>query len=351
MNKILTPGPVAVPDFVMQAISQQTMFHRDVEFETFYKKMLQRLQYLFQTESEVCAMIGSGTAGVEALMYSLFRKGEKVAIVCMGKFSDRWAEYGKLLGLDVLCIHKKWGESIDKKEILQQLENEQNITGIVLTHCETSTGVCIDLEEIAFEIKRKYPQILIAVDAISTVGTVPFFFDNWQIDAAVCYKGLMLPTGTVYFAFSEMALQKLQPTHAADFWNLYYYKETAKKGSYPYSPPVQLFYGANAALEYIENEGLAKIWNHTHLLSHYFKKEIIALEGNIFGENPTESLTAFYFEGEDMRAIKSFLKEKGLIVSGGQDELGGKIVRVSHLGIMEIENLTEVIDALKSYFA
>jgi aspartate aminotransferase-like enzyme len=175
--------------------------------------------------------------------------------------------------------------------------------------------------------------------------------DNWQIDAAGCYKGLMLPTGTVYFAFSPKALQKLQPTHAADFWNLYYYKEAAKKGSYPYSPPVQLFYGADAALQYIENQGLAKIWNHAHLLSHYFKKEIIALGGSIFGETPADSLTAFSFEGQDLRKMKSFLKEKGIVISGGQDELGGKILRVSHLGIMEIAELAEVIAALREYLA
>jgi len=347
--KILTPGPIEVPDFVMKAIAKPTIFHRDVEFETFYKQMLRRLQFLFQTESEVCAMIGSGTAGFEALMYSLFRKGEKVIVVSMGKFSKRWADYGRLLGLQVIEIQKKWGENIKKEEIIQVLENEPDIAGILLTHCETSTGVVIDLEEISFEIKSRNPEILVAVDAMSTVGTVSFFMDNWQIDAAVCYKGLMLPTGTVYFAFSPKSLQKLKPTHTSDFWNLYYYKEAAQKGSYPYSPPVQLFYGADAALQYIENQGLAKIWNHTHLLSHYFKKEIIALGGSIFGEFPTDSLTAFSFEGQDLRKMKSFLKEKGIIISGGQDELGGKILRVSHLGIVEIADLSEVISALREY--
>lgn len=351
MTKLLTPGPVAVPDFVMKAVSQQTILHRDTEFEAFYKKMLKRLQFLFQTESEVCAMIGSGTAGFEALMYSLFRKGEKVLVISMGKFSQRWADYGKLLGLEVICLEKEWGQTVSKAEIRQIIENEPNISGVLLTHCETSTGVIIDLEEIAYEIKQQNPNILIVVDAMSTVGTVPFYMDNWQIDAVVCYKGLMLPMGTVYFAFSAQALQKLQPTHTADFWNLYYYKETAKKGSYPYSPPVQLFYGADAALQYIENQGLAKIWNHSHLLSHYFKQEIIALGGTIFGETPADSLTAFCFEGQDMRAMKSFLKEKGLIISGGQDALSGKILRVSHLGIMEISDLEAVILALQAYFS
>ena len=104
-------------------------------------------------------------------------------------------------------------------------------------------------------------------------------------------------------------------------------------------------------MQYLENQGLAKIWNHTHLLSHYFKKAITLLGGNIFGETPADSLTAFSFEGQDLRKMKSFLREKGIVISGGQDELSGKILRVSHIGMVELAELAQVIAALWEYLA
>ena len=140
---LLTPGPVPIPDFVMQAIAQPVIPHRSADFEAFFATFKGKLQYFFQTEHEVCAMLGNGSLCIEALMYSLFQKGDKIVVANFGKFSERWADYGRLIGLEVIDIQAEWGKSVSNESIFSQINKE--IKAVILTHCETSTGVTQDV--------------------------------------------------------------------------------------------------------------------------------------------------------------------------------------------------------------
>ena len=151
---LLSPGPVEIPPFVQEALLKPVIHHRTSAFEKMYGSVLDGLRYGFQTNDTVCTMIGSGTYGVQAAMYSRFRPDEgAVMVVNNGKFSGRWVDYGILLGLDILESKLEWGKSPQKYEILQNLDAfPGNVQGLVLTHCETSTGALTDVEEIAFAV-------------------------------------------------------------------------------------------------------------------------------------------------------------------------------------------------------
>lgn len=347
---LLTPGPVAIPDFVMDALRKPVIYHRTEEFEHFYASFLVQLRALFQTEQRVCSLLGSGTAGVEAAMYSTFHKGERVLVLENGKFSKRWTDYAGLIGLEVIPLRLPWGKSFAPTTILDALERNPGISGIVLTHCETSTGVCLDLEEIAFAVKRHHPHILLLVDAITTLGAIPFYFDAWQIDLAVLasQKALMSPAGLVAFACSELALEKMHPTHKSDYFNLYNYLKAAESFSVPYTPPVQILYAVQAALTHILEIGLPRHWNQVHRLSRLFKDGIQKLGGEIFGESPSDSLTAFGFEATDLLKLKhELIQQYDIHLSGGQDELEGKILRVSHMGYLTEADMKRTLEAIE----
>ena len=354
MKYLLTPGPVPVPEFVLKAINQPVIHHRTKAFEQFYQKFLTKLRYLFQVESEtsrVGIMIGSGTYGVEAAIYSLFNKGESVLVIDNGKFSERWVNFSRLLGLNTIVLRKNWGESPEVGEIIEEVEKHNSVAGIVLTHSETSTGALLDLEEIAFAVKQKFPESLIVVDGITSVGTIPFYFDQWQIDAAITasQKALMNPTGTIAFALSALALGKLRNNEeGADSRNLANYIRAAEKYSYPFTAPVQLLYGMDAALDYIISKGLPAIWNQTHHSAKFFRKELSQLGGKLLSQNPSDSLSAFYFPGKDNEKIRRRLIDQYQIeLAGGQGEYKGKIMRVSHMGMADSEVMKKVIQCLK----
>lgn len=334
---LLTPGPVPVPAFIQEAINQPVIYHRSKAFERFFAEMRQGLQYLFQTQYETLAMIGSGTYGMEALIYSLFQKGDKVAVVSMGKFSQRWVEYANNQSLTTIEIQTEWGKSPTVADCLQVID--AHTQALILTHCETSTGALCAVEEIAFAVKQAYPQLLILVDGISSIGALPFYMDNWLVDGAVVasQKALRNPTGTVYFALSPAAISHLTPTVAADGFHLGNYLQSARQNSYPYSPPISLFYGVARSLLDIQTSTLPVIWNEVHHRSQFFKQKIQAKGGIIMGEKPADALTAFYFPDKDCQVLKQSWAAEGVIVSGGQDSWKGKILRVAHYQAWEAQ--------------
>lgn len=351
MAYLFTPGPVPVPAFVMEAIARPVIHHRTEAFTTLYAEIQAGLQYIFQTNGFSGTLIGSGTYGVESAIYSLFRPGEKVAIVQVGKFSQRWADYSTLSGLEIIAIEKEWGKGITPDEVLTPLIPHQDVAGIVITHCETSTGVCLDLEEIVLEVRQQFPDICILVDAITTVGAIPFYMDEWEIDFAVVasQKALMNPAGTCAFALGERAIFRLAPSHASDFRNLYNYYQAGLRHEYPFTAPTQLLYGIGAAVEKMKEEGLPHIWNRTHHAAKTFREGVIALGGEIVAETPSDSLTAFRFPGKDNNQIKKELAEKyDIHLAGGQGPMKGEIMRCSHMAGMDAEMMLMVLEKMEA---
>ncbi|MEL7529881.1 MAG: aminotransferase class V-fold PLP-dependent enzyme [Bacteroidota bacterium] len=348
---MLSPGPVPVPDFVSAAMQKPMMHHRSEGFAKLYENIRSGLRYLFQTEAATGTVIGSGTYGVEMAMYSLFRPGERVVILNMGKFSDRWVEYGEVLGLEVQELKRPWGKAFGTAELMEAVKAAGKIQGIILTHCETSTGVVIDLEEMAFALRSAYPDLLIMVDGITTIGAIPFYFDAWGIDAAIIasQKALMSPAGIAAYALSERAQSRLQATKAGDFRNLYYYVQTAAQNAYPYTAPVQLLYAVEAALAAIFRQGLPSIWNQVHQCRVAFHKGVKQLGAEIYPESPSESLTAISWEGVDLPAMQKGLAEAGYWLAGGQAELKGKILRITHFGGVSVEMMEAVVAEMKKW--
>jgi len=300
-------------------------------------------------------LIASGTGGVEIMLKSLFRPGESVLVVSNGKFRDRWADYGQLIGLLANRVETAWGKVVSAEEILTQLNRMKNPKGLVLTHCETSTGAVLDLEEIVYAVKDAYPDVLIVVDGITTIGAQAFYFDDWQIDAAIVasQKALMSPAGLAAYALSEVAKDRLQPSSVGDYMNLHNYVQWAAKLNYPFTPPVTLLYALHAALQFVEAERLPTIWQRTHRAAHHFRAGLAAqYEVNWVPEVAAESLSAFSLAGYDSSQLLTQLKARGFWLSGGQGSLKGKIMRISHMGpLADVDVMEVVLGALQEITA
>ena len=255
-NLLLAPGPVPIPAFVAQSLAKPVIHHRGPAFAAVMQALRAGLQHLLQTQGATGLMIGSGTFGIETGMYSLFRPGERVLIVDNGKFSERWGEYGEVIGLENVLLKKNWGEVPSPEEVVAAATEGKPVSGVVITHCETSTGALTDLESVAVALRQALPDVLILVDAITSAGAVPFYLDDWDIDAAVVasQKALMNPAGIICWGLSERAVARLRPTRPGDFANWFNYHEAAKKDSFPFTPPIQGIYGILAALDHIRED-------------------------------------------------------------------------------------------------
>lgn len=335
MSLLLTPGPVPIPDFVAEALARPVIHHRTTEFRSFYTGLLEDLRYLFQTKGATGTMIGSGTFGVESALYSLFRPGAEILVVEMGKFSERWGAYGSVRGLVSKRLSLNWGESPKVDQVVHALREMQSPQGLVITHSETATGALCDLEEIALAVKAIWPDLLLVVDGITSIGTLPFYQDAWQVDAAITasQKALMSPAGLVAFGLSAAAEAALQETHSGDFQNWYNYLKSSETGDYPFTAPVQLLFGVGAALARIRQEGLPAVWQATHQAAQVFRQYLVQRGGKLYPEEPSDSLSAFFFPDRDMESIrKALIEQHQMHLSGGQSQLKGKIMRMSHMG-------------------
>ena len=351
--QLLTPGPVPLPPFVQKALIAPIIPHRSGEFEAFYETFLEGLRYLFQTTHSVCSMASSGTGGVEAAMYSLFKPGERVMVLDNGKFSGRWAAYGKALGLELIHLEKPWGEIASPAELLKAVMEAKQVRGIVLTHCETSTGACLDLEEISFMLKRQFPELLIVVDGIASIGAMPFYLDAWQIDCAIVasQKALMNPAGLVCFGMSEGSVASLRATTAGDYRNLYNYVQWTEKRNYPFTPPFSLLSGLKATLSHLQHMTLPTMWNQVHQSAQFFRQKITEMGGNSFTPHLSASMTAFQFPDTSAESIRLQLEARGFLLSGGQQELKGRILRISHMGLADQAAMRDCCDTLEELLA
>ncbi len=345
---ILTPGPVGVPDFILHAICQPVVHQRSPAFKKFFSKLQRGLRYLFQTEGPVVVLPATGSMAVEVTMRSLFTTGSQVAIQSNGKFSDRWSLYASYSGIRVIPMQLPWGENLDIQTFDEVLKSFPNLDGIVLTHCETSTGVQIDLEEMAFAARQVRPDLLIVVDAMSTAGIVPLYTDAWDLDAVVCssQKGLFNPSGVSFITLSPRVLFQMDLPEAEDAIHLGHYWRCLSQGNFPFTPPTQLLYGVDAALEKIQELGLPQRWNNSHHMSQFFKKAIVEMGGSLFGHANSDVLSAFTLGDSNQDEIRVALLERGFEVAGGQGMLKRKILRVGHFGWVGMEEMQELVDTL-----
>src|ERR671932_353805 len=99
----------------------------------------------------------------------------------------------------------EWGTNPAAEDLPEALERMGGARVVFLTHSETSTGAVADVRDLAAAAKAA--GVLVAVDAISSLGAVPLETDEGGLDAVVSgsQKALMTPPGLALAAPSEAA--------------------------------------------------------------------------------------------------------------------------------------------------
>src|SRR2546430_5219357 len=136
------------------------------------------------------------------------------ALTCMcGAFSDKWLEVSRRCGKEAEPLQVDWGKHIDPVALDEKLTTGDFDT-VTLIHNETSTGVMNPVAEIC-AVVRKYPEVALIVDSVSSFSAVPIPMDDLGIDVLLTgsQKALALPPGFSLFsgsenAFARAALQK-----------------------------------------------------------------------------------------------------------------------------------------------
>ena len=352
---LMIPGPTPVPESVLKAMGRHPIGHRSGEFQAVVQRTTEQLKWLHQTQGDVLVITGSGTAAMEAGIINTLSRGDKVLCGDNGKFGERWVKVARAYGLEVEVIQAEWGQPLDAEAFRLALEadNAKAIKAVILTHSETSTGVINDLETIARHVKAHGTALTIA-DCVTSLGATDVPMDAWGVDvvASGSQKGYMLPPGLSFVAMGERAWQAYERSDLPKFYlDLGPYRKTAAKNSNPFTPAVNLYFGLEAALDMMQNEGLEAIFarhaRHRSAAQTGMKAiglPLFAAEG--YG---SPAITAVAPDGIDAEQLRKAVKERfDILLAGGQDHLKGKVFRIGHLGYVCDRDVLTAVSAIEA---
>ncbi|CEP77790.1 MAG: alanine--glyoxylate aminotransferase family protein [Defluviitoga tunisiensis] len=347
-NYLMTPGPTPVPIDILLEGAKDTIHHRTPQYLDIQNEALENLKYLFQTDNFVYTMASSGTGAMEAAVANLLSPGDKAIAVNAGKFGERWCDLCKAYGAELIELDVEWGKYVRSEEIKKALEENPDTKAVFTTLCETSTGVVNPIKEIA-EIVNKTDAVLV-VDAISGLLAEPLKMDEWNVDVVVCgvQKGFMMPPGLAMIALSDKAMKIVEKSENAR----YYFDIRSYKKNYPdspFTPPVNLIYQLVKSTNMLKEEGIENVWERHRIMSEATRAGVKALNLELFAEKPSNAVTAIKVPaGVDAGKLIKFLRDDwGIVFTGGQSQLKGKIIRIAHLGYMSKFDIIIAISALE----
>lgn len=344
-KKIFTPGPTQVHPEVLKSVISNFTYHRSSEFSEFYKHLIVKLKDVYFTSGFINVLTTSGTGAMEAAVVNFCRKDSNVLYINQGRFGARWGEICRAFGIKASEITIPPGETAElihlKKFNLKQFD------AVFLTHSETSTATLTDISTITDYIKTE-SDALVIVDSISSIGTIEFRMDEWNIDIAVSasQKGFMSPPGLAVIAYSEKAYERMLANNMPRyFFNLENELKSLEKYFTNWTPAIGIMYGLDKACDILISEGIENKWKMSAKIAELFRNECISNGFGIFSNHPVDSLTAVTIPGNipTGKLIKVIKEKYGVQLANGQNELKDKIFRVSHMGDINLEDTAELL--------
>lgn len=209
LRTIMTPGPVEVDPRVLRAMSFPILGQFDPEFTSLMNDTMSMLREVFRTKNEWCFPIdGTSRSGLEAVLVSLIRPGEKVLVPIFGRFGHLLAEIAERCGAEVSTIETEWGTVFDPETVIHAIHRHQPHL-VAIVHGETSTGQMQPLEDIGKACREL--DILLVVDAVATIGGTPVETERWMLDAVIggTQKCLSVPSGMAPVTYNSRVERKV----------------------------------------------------------------------------------------------------------------------------------------------
>jgi alanine-glyoxylate transaminase / serine-glyoxylate transaminase / serine-pyruvate transaminase len=336
------PGPTNVPDRILRAMDRPVIDHRSEGFASLTNQILQGLRPIFQTSQPVIIYSSSGTGAWEAAVVNTLSPGDRVLMPETGHFSMLWKRLAENLGINIEYIPGAWGRGADPVELERRLseDSDHEFKAVMVVHNETSTGVTSRIPDLRQAIDNASHPALLMVDVISSLGSIDYRHDEWQVDVAIggSQKGLMLPPGLSFNALSEKALRANRiSTSRRSYWDWQDMLKPNSAGFFPYTPATNLLYGLQEAIAILNEEGLTNVFARHGRHGEATRAAVRAWGLKLLCEDPREysnSLTAVIMpEGYDADELRRLILDRfDMSLGAGLSKLAQRVFRIGHLG-------------------
>jgi alanine-glyoxylate transaminase/serine-glyoxylate transaminase/serine-pyruvate transaminase len=336
------PGPSNIPDRVLRAIDRPVMDHRGAEFAGIVKETLHEIRKIIQTSGAVVMYSASGSGAWEAAIVNTLSPGDRVLMFETGHFSRLWRQVAERFGIRVDYLPGSWRRGVVVEEIEAKLSDDKDhqYKAVLAVHNETSTGTTSDIFEIRKAMNRLAHPALLMVDAVSSLGSIEYRHDQWQVDVMIAssQKGLMMPPGLAFNAISEKAIAASKTAKLSrSYWDWQEMLALGSNGFFPYTPSINLIYGLREALQMLLDEGLANIFARHQRHGQATRAAVRAWGLELVCQEPSEysnTVTAVLVpEGNSADALRATILGKfDMSLGAGLSKLADKVFRIGHLG-------------------
>lgn len=351
------PGPSAVPDRILRAISAQTIDHRGPAFAEVGRQALSGMQSVFKTKSPVIIYPASGTGAWEAALVNTMSEGDRVLMYETGHFATMWMKMARKLSLEPEFIEGDWRGGADPERIEARLsaDREHAIKAVCVVHNETSTGSVSPIAEVRRAIDAAGHPALLMVDTISGLASIDFRFDEWGVDVAVSgsQKGLMLPPGLSFNAVSEKALEASRSARLRrSYWDWEDMLGPNANGYFPYTPATNLLYGLVEAVAMLHEEGLDHVFARHARHGAATRAAVRAWGLEVLCKRQGQEsgvLTAVVMpDGHSADAFRAtVLRHFDVSLGNGLSKVADRVFRIGHLGDFNDAMLLGTLSAIE----
>jgi aspartate aminotransferase-like enzyme len=356
--KLHIPGPVEVSEKTYRAFCAPMVGHRGQGYKDLVAKIQPQLQQLLATQQLVYLSTSSAWGVMEGAIRNLVAK--KVLNCMCGAFSDKWLDVSKRCGKPAEGLQVDWGSPIRAEAIDQQLATGQ-FDALTLIHNETSTGTMSPLLEIA-ALKKKYPDVMFIVDAVSSMTALPIKFDELGIDVLLAgtQKAFAMPPGFAVFVCSPAALAKAAMMKDRGYYfDFVEFQKNAEQSMTPSTPSISHTYALSSKLDEFFAEGLENRYAR-HRKTNQLTRDWAAKHGfTLFPEAGFESLTLTCVNNGakpggrsvDVAKLQKLVKEQGFLIDGGYGKIKGTTFRLSNMGDETEASMNQLYAALDQAMA
>ena len=347
-NRFLhAPGPTHVPAEVLNAMHRQPLDHGDPRLgetieaiETGIKRLLRT------TKAEIFMFASNGHGAWEATIENLIAPSQTVLMPGTGHFSESWAIQAEASGRRVIRTPFREGYPVDPNDVEKALraDTKREIVAVFAVHTDTASSTTNDLRALRSAIDASGHPALFVVDVVASLGAAPFAMDELGVNVAVgaSQKGLMSPPGLGFVAVdaraSEVAAKNPSPRF---YWDWKRRQAAFSYNKFCGTPPQNLLFGIEAALDLLFLEGLDQVIARHALLSRavhaavecWSSKEAVLFHCRVPAARSVSVTTIELRAGFDPEAMRTVARERFQVaIAGGLGPQTGKAFRIGHLG-------------------
>jgi pyridoxamine--pyruvate transaminase len=337
----LTAGPAGATSATLAALGQPVLYPYDPDFLDLYADTVELAQRAFDTAQAPVILHGEAVLGLEAAAASLIRRDDVVLNLVSGVYGKGYGWWARRYAAEVIEVEVPYDSAVSADSVRAALAARPDVTVVSVVHCETPSGTMNDLDAIGPLVAEH--GALLVVDAVSSFGAARCDFRAWHADLVVVgpQKCLGGPVGLSLLHVSDAAWEHMAANPdapRASMLSILDWRDAHLVDQpFPFTPSVSDVYALHACLGQYLEEGPTAVLARHRSAARAARAGARALGLELWAASESicsDAVTALRVPaGVDERAVVASARlQSGVMLSGGQGELAGKVLQIGHMG-------------------